>query len=180
MMRAIMGISSPLQTIGIALAVDVLVMQFDSRQNVFQLSNRTHDVRALTGMLLHDLEFLGGQCAGFLEHAIVHPDFSDVVKQGRDAQSVQFLGRKVELLADHDRVFGDAIGMAARVGIFFVDGRGEHTNGAQEELAVFLGGLLQTRDIAFDIAGHVVKGLRQFADFRGATYRERVRGILRG
>ena len=39
-------------------------------------------------------------------------------------------------------ILGHAVGMAARVGILFVDGRGEHADGAEEELAVFLGGLL--------------------------------------
>ena len=42
----------------------------------------------------------------------------------------------------HHGVFGDAVGMAAGVRIFFVDGGGEHADGAKEEVAVFLGGLL--------------------------------------
>src|SRR5438132_4692568 len=46
-----------LQAIRIALAVNMFVMQLNPRQNILQLSNRAHDVGALTGMLLHDLEF---------------------------------------------------------------------------------------------------------------------------
>src|SRR5437879_7679217 len=60
--------------------------------------------------------------------------------------------------------------MAASIGILFVDGRSEHTNGAQEELAVFFSCLLQTSDKALDVACHVVEGLRQFTDFRSAAY----------
>src|ERR1700751_534987 len=61
--------------------------------------------------------------------------------------------------------------MAAGVGVFFVDGGGEHTNGAKEELVIFGGSLLEPIDKALDIAGHVVEGLSQFADFGGALNR---------
>ena len=37
--------------------------------------------------------------------------------------------------------------MAAGIGVFFVDGGGEHADGAKEELAIFLGGLLEARDV---------------------------------
>ena len=53
MMRAIKGISSPLQAVRVAAAVDVLVVQLDARQHFLQLCDRTHDVRAFQGMLLH-------------------------------------------------------------------------------------------------------------------------------
>ncbi len=50
--------------------------------------------------------------------------------------------------------------MASGVGILFVNGRGEHADGAQEELAIFFGGLLQAFDVLLDVAGHGVELFR--------------------
>ena len=58
--------------------------------------------------------------------------------------------------------------MASRVRILFVDGGGEHADGAEEQLAIFFGGLLQPLDVLLDVAGHVVEVFGQFADFGGA------------
>ena len=83
-----------LQSVGIAVAVHVFVVQFDARQHVLQLRDRAHDVGALGGVLLHQFEFLGGERAGLLQHAIVHADLADVVQQGGDAQLVEVLGAR--------------------------------------------------------------------------------------
>ena len=79
-----------------------------------------------------------------------------------------------------DGIFCDAAGMAASVGVLFVDGGGEHADGAEEQLAIFRGGLLQALDVFFDVAGHLIEGFGQFADFRGAADLARVREIRRG
>ena len=68
-------------------------------------------------------------------------------------------------------IFRDAAGVTARVRILFVDGGGEHADGAEEQLAIFVGGLLQAFDVLFDVARHVVEGFGQLADFRGAAHR---------
>src|SRR5277367_6036218 len=60
--------------------------------------------------------------------------------------------------------------MAAGVGVFFFDGGGEHADGAKEEVAVFLGSLLQAGDEALDVIGHVIESFGKLADFRGATH----------
>ena len=59
--------------------------------------------------------------------------------------------------------------MTSGVGILFVDGRGEHAYGAQEQIAIFGGGLLQALDVLLDVAGHVIEGFSEFTDFGGAT-----------
>src|SRR6201984_1542470 len=51
-----------------------------------------------------------------------------------------------------------------------VDGGGEHADRAEEEIAIFGGGVLQAFDVALDIAGHVVESFRQLADFGGAAH----------
>ena len=53
--------------------------------------------------------------------------------------------------------------MAARVRVFFVDCARQHLNGAQEERAVLLRRFLQVIDELFQVVGHRVEGLRQFA-----------------
>ena len=60
--------------------------------------------------------------------------------------------------------------MAARIRILFVDGRGEHADGAQEKLVVLLRGLFELIDEFLDVPGHVVEGFGQFADFGGALH----------
>ncbi len=117
-------------------------MQLDSGQHVLELRDRAHDVRALGGMLFHDDKFFGRERPRLLEHAVVDADLAHVVEQGSDAQAIEVFGRKPQLLAQHHGVFGHAIGMAARVRVFFVDSGGEHANRAQEQVAIFLGGLL--------------------------------------
>ena len=58
--------------------------------------------------------------------------------------------------------------MTTGIGILFVNGGGEHADGAQEQLAIFGGGLLQALDVLFDVAGHVIEGFGKLADFPGA------------
>ena len=55
--------------------------------------------------------------------------------------------------------------MTPRVGVFFVDGSGEHLNGVQEEVAIFFGGVAKILDEVFEFFGHGVKSLREFSNF---------------
>ena len=59
--------------------------------------------------------------------------------------------------------------MAAGVRIFFVDGGGEHADGAKKQLAILGGGLLQGLHVLFDLTGHVVERFGQLADLRGSA-----------
>ena len=75
----------------------------------------------------------GRERARLLEHAVVDPDFSHVVQQGSDAQPVQIFGGKPQLLAEHaPSIWPRGRNGPACIRIFFVDGRGEHADGAQE------------------------------------------------
>ena len=58
--------------------------------------------------------------------------------------------------------------MAASVGIFFVDGSGEHLDGTHEQLAVFVSGAFQVFDEMLEFVGHGVESVCQFADFGAA------------
>ena len=76
------------ESVGIAPAVHVFMVQFDTGQHFFQLGNRAHDVGAFHSVLLHELEFFGSQSAGLLQDAIIDTNFSDVVQQRRNSQPV--------------------------------------------------------------------------------------------
>ena len=69
------------------------------------------------------------------------------------------------MLRDDDGILRHTPGMATRVGIFFVDGRREHADRAEEKLVVLVRGLLELIDEFLDVSGHVIEGLGQLADF---------------
>ena len=79
----------------------------------------------------------------------------------KDSGQVHFLG-------DEQGIARDAVGVAARVRIFFVDGSGEHLDGAHEQLAIFFGGALQVFDETFEFIRHGVESVGEFADFGAA------------
>ena len=120
---------------------------------------------------LHDVEFFGSERAGLFEDAVVDADFADVVQQRRDFQFVEVIGRQAQFLRNQSGIFRNAAGVTASVRILFVDGRGKHADGAEEQLAIFLGGFFQALDVLLDVAGHHVEVFGQLADFRGAAHR---------
>ena len=77
-------------------------------------------------MRLHDFEFFRSQSARFFQDAVFDADFTDIMQLRRDSQDFQKFRVHPHLFRDHQRVFGNAVGMAARVRVFFVDGAGQH------------------------------------------------------
>ena len=144
-------------------------MQFDTGQHFLQLRNRPHDVRAFDGVLLHKLKLFGSQSAGLLQDPIVHADFSDVVQQRGNPQFVQILVGKPKFAPNQRGIFRHAARMASRVGVFFVDGSGQHPNGAEKQFAIGFRGFFQFLDVLFDVPGHLVEIFSQLADLRCAA-----------
>ena len=68
--------------------------------------------------------------AGLFQDAIVHADFADVVKQRGNAQAVEVFRVQAQIFADDGGIFCDAAGMTSGIGILFVNGGGEHADGA--------------------------------------------------
>ena len=56
-----------------------------------------------------------------------------------------------------DGILRDTPGMTTGIGILFVDGCGQHSNGAEEQLAILFGGLLQAVDVFLDVVRHAVE-----------------------
>ena len=117
-------------------------------------------------MLLHQPKFLGRERAGLFQHAVFDTDFSDVVQQRRNAQLVQLFRAESQLLADQRRILGHATGVTARVRILFVDGRGEHADRSDKQLAILFGGFLQALDVFLDVACHLVEIFSELANLR--------------
>ena len=115
-------------------------------------------------MALHDLELVLAERARLAEDAVVDADLADVVQQRADAQVAHLLLGEAEVLADGDRVAGHALGVAARVRILRVDGRGEHAHGVDEEQVVLVRRLLELLDGLLDRRGHDVEVRGQLAD----------------
>ena len=155
----------------VAFAVDLFVVQLDSGQHVFELGDGTHDVGAFHRMLLHDLKFFVGKRARLLEHAVVDAYLAHVVQQRGDAQAVKLGGAQAQAFADGHGIFCNAPGMAARVGVLFVDGRGKHADGPDKKLTVFFRRLLEFLDVLLNVAGHAIEGSRQVADLRSTLNR---------
>ncbi len=92
------------------------------------------------------------------------------MEQRGDLEFVELVSGQAHFLRNQSGIFGDAPRVTASVRVLFVDGRGEHADGADEQLAIFLGGFLQALDVFLDVAGHQVEVFGKFADFRGAAY----------
>src|SRR5580704_630127 len=60
--------------------------------------------------------------------------------------------------------------MAARIRIFFVDGRGEHANRAEEKFVVLVRGPPELDDEFLDVACHVIESFGELTDFGGALH----------
>src|SRR5215467_1137066 len=159
------------KAVRVAAAVHMFVVKLDTGKHFLQLRNRAHDVGALNRVLFHQLELFVGERTGLFQYAVVHADLAHVVKQRGNAQLVQIVLGEAQLAADERGVFRDAAGVTAGVRILFVDGGGEHADGAEKKLAVGFRGFLELLDVLFDVAGHFVEVSGQLGDFKRTTHR---------
>ena len=139
-----------LQPVGISAAVERLVVQLNTGKHVGQLRDRTQNVGALGGMRLHDLELFFRQCSGLLQDVIFNADLAHIVKLSRDAQGLHEMSGQVHFLRNEQGIARDAVGVAARVRVFFVDRTGQHLDGAHEQLFILFGGALQVFHVTLE------------------------------
>ena len=138
--------------------------KFDTGQHVAQLRNWPEDIRAFGGVGLHDLEFFRSQSARFFQNPIFDADFANVMQLGGNSQNFEESASSPISRGDHQRILRDAIGMATRVRIFFVDRAGEHLDRAHEQRLVLLRSALQVFNELLKFFRHGVEGRRQFAN----------------
>ena len=86
----------------IAASIQGFVVQFDTRDHLFQLRHRPQNICALGGVRLHDLEFFRGQSAWLFENAVLNSYFADVMQLGGDADSLEKVFRHSHFLRDQN------------------------------------------------------------------------------
>ena len=80
----------PLEPVGIAAAVELLVMALDNRDQVRQVWRMQEHVRAVQRMSGDDQGLLARQRSRFPQQRVGDPDLADVVQQGAVLHAVQF------------------------------------------------------------------------------------------
>src|SRR5690606_11784170 len=144
------------EALGIAFAVEALVVIEDERQDGREESDRLKDVDAALRVLLDDLELLLGEPALLRDDPLADRDLPDVMELRRDAEALDLLGSEPQLLADADGVMGDARAVAAGVGVLGLERISEAADRREE-------GLLKVavEDRVVDGIGHLVRDERQ-------------------
>ena len=78
------------------------MVQFNTRDHIFQLRHRPQNICALGGVRLHNLEFFRGQSARFLENAVFNSYFANIMQLGGDANRLQKVFRHSHFLRDQN------------------------------------------------------------------------------
>ena len=158
-----------LHALGVAAAVHVLVVHEPVARLLLEQRHRLEDVLPLGRVLLHDLVLLVGEGGGLAQDLVLDADLADVVDDPREVDALHLLRAHPEVLGDTGGVVGDALGVAAGVGVLLVDRVRQHADGAHEELLVLLGPPLDLLDRLLDLLPHLVEGVGEEADLVAAA-----------
>ncbi len=132
MIRASSGISSPCETVGVALAVVALVAGADDRPHVLELLDRSQDPLPELGMGLDQLPLLVGQRPGLRQDRGRDPDLADVVEERSELDPLQRSALEPELLADFHGHVPDPARVGRRVLVLRLERVGERLDGREE------------------------------------------------
>ena len=113
------------QPVGVARAVEALVVVADRRDRVAEESEPVDDAGALVGVALHQRPLLLRQARGLQQDRVRNRELADVVEERRVAEQVELGVREAELAADRQRELLDAARVARGVRVACVDGRRE-------------------------------------------------------
>ena len=114
-----------LQAVGIAGAVEALVVVADRRNGVAEEAEPVDDAGALVGVALHQRPLLLRQARRLQQDRVRDRQLADVVEEGRVAEQVELHVRESELTTDRERQLLHTARMAGRVGVPRVHRRGE-------------------------------------------------------
>ena len=117
----------------IAVAVPPLVVVADEVLSRAEMAQRGKDLDADTHVLSDVRHFVGGQGSRLVEDRLAHADRANVVKAPGEAQLLDGLGVKAEVLTDCGSHGGDALGVAAQVGILGLERVDERLGNAHRE-----------------------------------------------
>ncbi len=135
--------------VGIATAVEALVMGVDDRDEIAERLDRREDRPAEGRVGLHDHPLLRGERGRLVENGVGNADLADVVQQRRELDPADLIRRELHLDRDDPRQGRDPGRVAPGVRIARVDRGGERLHRREVELAqssVMLGVLERRRD----------------------------------
>ena len=99
------------QAVRIAAAIGPLVVMADDGTNGLERTDRAAQVVADGGMPLHQLVLFPRQAALFEQHPIGNGDLADVVDKAAAIKRVEIRPFEIQVLAQRDRVLGQALAM---------------------------------------------------------------------
>ena len=114
-----------LQAVGIALAVEALVMVAGHVAHHLRQVELVEDVARDLGVLAHLLELVAVEPAGLQQDAIRDADLADVVDHRAHLHGLELVVAEAKLAREHQGVLGHALGVAAGVGVLRLDRAGE-------------------------------------------------------
>ena len=162
-----------LQAIRIAAAVQRFVVQFDAGKHFCNCVTGRRMLAPLVVCVFMISNSSGVSAPGFFRMWSSMPILPTSCSWAEMRRISMKSVVQLHLARDQQGVARDAVGVAASVGIFFVDRAGQHLDGAHEQRAVLFGGALQVFDELLEFFRHGVEGVRQFADFGAAVQRAR-------
>ena len=113
------------EPVGVAGAVEALVVMADRRHGVAEEAEAVDDARALVGVALHQRPLLLREARRLEQDRVRDRELADVVEERRVAEQVELGLREAELAADRQRELLHAARVAGGVGVARVDGRRE-------------------------------------------------------
>ena len=118
-----------LQTVGVAGAVEALVMVADCRNGVSEEAEPVDNPCTLVGVTPHQLPLLLGQARRLQQDRVRDRELADVVEERGVAKQIELHVREPELAADRKRKLLDPARVTGRVGVPRVHRRGEALHG---------------------------------------------------
>ena len=95
------------------------------------------DLRASSGVTLHDSEFFIGQFARLIQDFVWDCDFADVMEKGDVIDVIDFVLAHPEVFGDELGIIADAGGVAVRVFVLRVDRAGDSLNRFDRDVFIF-------------------------------------------
>ena len=136
--------------VGIAVAVEPLVVVADRGHRVLEEAETVDDPRALLRVALHQRPLLAGEARRLQQDRVRDRKLADVVEERRVTEQVELRLREVELPADGERKLLHASRMAGRVRVSRVDRRRERLHRRRRALAQRPVGLLERHVLRLD------------------------------
>ncbi len=179
--RAIWGMAVSDEAVGIALAVEPLVVTADAGAEVRQPRDVGDDPLADDRVLLDVEVFLRRQRPFLAEDRVADADLAEVVQEPGEVEVADLASSQAHLLSEPDRDPRDPLAVAAGVRIFGVDRRREAADDAEERLLQLVVGSVVPVVVDVELPDHpgdpqVGRGRRRGSRESGARRASRIEG----